>query len=246
MKNDQDDFLNEFRDYLDEGFKVVLTEDQSPTLIQKGLSEEMHSKGGALLESVFIYFSALELFFRGLHENEEVEVLSIGTGLGYNEVLTVISHITAPEKASYSIKSYEKKRCLIELFQKRLHSHKSFNHYWSIFENFKVDPSVISKTVLEKCEFKNAFNKVSLGELKKMKRIILFDAYSNKTSEELWDEDFLVELLSCSQIGSVITTYAATGSLNRALKKTGFKNLKRGGFSFKRQSTLAVKTEEPI
>lgn len=72
--------------------------------------------------------------------------------------------------------------------------------------------------------------------------VIYFDAFSNQSTPEVWGEDFLVNFLD--QVSDTIcgfATYAATGALNRALKKTGFTRLAQPGFSGKRESTKAIK-----
>jgi tRNA U34 5-methylaminomethyl-2-thiouridine-forming methyltransferase MnmC len=40
---------------------------------------------------------------------------------------------------------------------------------------------------------------------------------------------------------AVLATYAATGTMNRALRTLGFKILEKPGFQGKRESTLAVR-----
>jgi tRNA U34 5-methylaminomethyl-2-thiouridine-forming methyltransferase MnmC len=71
---------------------------------------------------------------------------------------------------------------------------------------------------------------------------ICFDAFSAKTSPDLWSEEFLKNfLLSAADPGSVLSTYACTGALKRALKSGGFELNIREGFASKRDSTFAVR-----
>ncbi|MEI7974213.1 MAG: MnmC family methyltransferase, partial [Bdellovibrio sp.] len=57
---------------------------------------------------------------------------------------------------------------------------------------------------------------------------------------ELWSEDFLIQWLTeKTEKKAVFVTYACTGSLKRALKKTGFNREEFAGFGGKRESTLA-------
>ena len=113
--------------------------------------------------------------------------------------------------------------------------------FWATFNKIDLDERKVSEFLLKNSKFNLSFDEKALNDLVKTKKIILFDAYSNKTSVELWSEDFLNLLMSKCEKGSYFTTYAATGVLNRCLKRSGFKNLKRDGFLYKRQSTLAVK-----
>jgi Uncharacterized conserved protein, COG4121 len=71
---------------------------------------------------------------------------------------------------------------------------------------------------------------------------ILFDAYSSKTSQELWQEDYLTKLLEYySAEQCLFVTYASTGRLKRALKVAHFTLHYRPGFQGKKESTWATK-----
>jgi hypothetical protein len=236
MQDDQE----EFKDYVDSGFQLSLTADGSPTLTQVGLEEEMHSRGGALSESNYIYKQASELFFRNIDSERPFEVCSIGLGLGYNEILSAsVVAKNVKTHSRYQIRSYEKEGVLVDLFKKRIKAPHLYPRYWSLF---KIDDqgSVISLLV-DHLVHAGPFGRGSLKDIKKTPRLILFDAYSNKTSEELWSQPFLEDFLGKSGDGSVFATYASTGALNRALKNSNYRNLKKKGFLNKRESTLAIK-----
>ncbi|WP_157776241.1 MnmC family methyltransferase [Gloeomargarita lithophora] len=71
---------------------------------------------------------------------------------------------------------------------------------------------------------------------------ILFDAYSSKTSQALWQEAYLTNLINYySSSNCLFTTYASTSSLKRALKSCGFTLENRAGFEGKKESTWATK-----
>lgn len=237
MKNDQE----EFKDYLEKDFEPVRTEDGSFTLKQAGLEEGMHSSGGAVSESYYIYYEALSLFFKGCQQGEAVEVLSVGLGMGYNEILTAEAYLKSGVELEVNLYSYESEEALPPLFMKRLENPKGHKYFWKPFIQKLVNPLKIGDVLSKILVMKGSFNSESLKALEKSKRIILFDAYSKQTSEELWREEFLEELFKNCAKGSVVVTYAANGLINRSLQKCGFKNFKKNGFQKKRQSTLAVK-----
>jgi hypothetical protein len=71
---------------------------------------------------------------------------------------------------------------------------------------------------------------------------VFFDAFSGKSTPAVWNEEFLVQFLAkAASPRCGLATYAATGTLNRALKRTGFERRDQKGFAFKRQSTRAFK-----
>jgi hypothetical protein len=71
---------------------------------------------------------------------------------------------------------------------------------------------------------------------------ICFDAFSSKTSPDLWSEEFLTAFFQKVAAEScVLATYACTGALKRTLRAAGFDLTIREGFSSKRDSTFAVR-----
>lgn len=232
----------EFSDYLKLGFIPVGTEDGSFSLRQGEGAEPMHSLGGAFSESMYIYGEAIDLFLEADEKNSSgYEIISVGLGLGYNELLTALKD----PKESVII-SYELYKGLEELFLKRLNEPKLYPLYWAPFkDNHWSDEDIIrvSMNLKKRLKFEGPFSGGTLKEWSFKKRLVLFDAYSSKTSADLWGEEFLNNLLSRCARGSVFSTYAATGALKRALRSNNFMNSNKSGFKGKRQSTLAIRQD---
>jgi len=238
-------FQEEFSDYIEAGFNPVLTDDGSLSLQPVEAfgveQEQMHSRGGALSESIFIYLEALDYFFEVAESAHGPVVESVGLGLGYNEILAAVSCFQN-KRTDIRLISYEAERALEPLFFKRLEDPESYPVYWKDFiAKFDFDLKELCSFLKKKIEFKGALEKSLIEKNEKERRLILFDAYSNKTTASLWTEDFLEAYLSTCKEGSVLATYAATGVLKRKLEDAGFKNLNKTGFMKKRQSTLALK-----
>ncbi|MNT22112.1 bifunctional tRNA (mnm(5)s(2)U34)-methyltransferase/FAD-dependent cmnm(5)s(2)U34 oxidoreductase [compost metagenome] len=68
----------------------------------------------------------------------------------------------------------------------------------------------------------------------------MFDAYSSKTTPQLWDEEFLVSFFakSCDQC-CFVSTYSGKAEFKEALRKNGFTVVSREAFYGKRKSTIA-------
>ena len=229
----------EFSDYLKLGFIPVLTEDGSYSLRQGEGAEPMHSLGGALDESLYIYGEAIQLFLESNREVTDTEVISVGLGMGYNELLTALKFPNFTHLISYEY--FDE---LEMLFVKRIKSPQDFPGFWAPFLSRGIEmDSILNACELlrEKVEFPGALDADAVKLYESKKRLVLFDAYSSKTSADLWTEEFLDILLSKCEEGSVFSTYAATGILKRALKRNGFSNLDKEGYKGKRQSTLAIK-----
>jgi len=235
----------EFQDYIQAGFNPVLTADQTLSLQPAEAfgveQEQMHSRGGALSESLFVYFDALNLFFDQPDLAAGAIVESVGLGLGYNEVLTAVAALNK-KKHNIELWSYESEKILEPLFFKRLEKPDSYPFYWSQFkQKIEFDLLEVCSFLKRKIDLKGALNRAAVEKNEKKQRLILFDAYSNKTSESLWTPEFLKAYLATCSSGSVLSTYAATGVLKRCLEDEGFENLNKTGFLKKRQSTLARK-----
>lgn len=73
---------------------------------------------------------------------------------------------------------------------------------------------------------------------------VCFDAFSSKTSPDLWTEEFLRDFFAKTcETKCVLSTYACTGALKRALRAAGFELTIREGFASKRDSTFAVRAQ---
>jgi len=226
------------------GWEPFITNDGSPTL--RYLSDEqqelMHHSGGAFAESHYIYGRILSLCSE-IRTNPVV--MSLGLGLGYNELLTAQFYISGDQ--SFLIHSYEKDPFLNESLLKALgvlpnDLASEIQHTYELaFSFFKPE----SKAVLKRAYFEKRWHlhgPLSPNDYAKEKvNLFFWDAFSRKTSPELWDEAFLVRLLSelADSDVSFLSTYACNGPIQRALRANHFEVIKTKGFQNKRQSILA-------
>ena len=232
--------MTTWKDY---GFEKIYTGDHSPSLVDLGTAntESMHHRGGAAAESEYIYGYCLEQgLVRGLNR-----VLSVGLGLGYNELIAFKKFKQAGRLHELQLVSYELKPVLVESF---LHYLKTGadreGTYAEVFQAVGVAPAEARDFLLpalekQRWQIKGDFSKV-LDEVQPEHQILLYDAFSSKTDPGLWGEDFLLKLFT-EKVGAeaVLSTYACTGALKRSLKITGFEVVLRPGFQGKRECTFA-------
>lgn len=230
-------------------FQTFPTKDGSPTVIGPE-GEPMHSRAGALSESLYIYGSVIA---QGFECFEHPHILSVGLGLGYNELIVAAQSFL--QEKDFSLHSREVHPLLTQAFTRWLKDsaedtpdnslHGTYDQIlYAVASGMKVKPLGL-KGLLREAMGSKAF---SLGGSLEENtpppemafNIVLFDAYSSKTSPELWDEQFLQMFLDkwCAP-KCLFTTYAKTGPLKRALLNGGFSIEKRPGFAGKRDSTLA-------
>lgn len=250
-------------------FLFEKTEDGSPTVrihSDEGLSEAMHSLKGAFSETVYIYGTALETC---LQRGFTPRILSLGLGLGYVEMLAAALILRA-SRTSLTTTTEDQQTCAL-VNEAGGESHELIRELRDWFTSWLTDtgsrPPEFSAAYDEILDRTSRETGIPAKEIKsflaKMMRegrwrirealdpkttfetrfgCICFDAFSSKTSPELWTEPFLMEFLARSSApGCVLSTYACTGALKRALKTSGFALTIREGFSSKRDSTFAVR-----
>lgn len=225
-------------------YELVLTEDQSPTLRWLGAEtqETMHHRGGAYSETQLIYGEPL----RECLEGGGRRVLSVGLGLGYNEILTALEALKRQIPAkSFHLLSFESEDFLKNHFLSWVRSSQTDMVYDEILHYF-TDSSDSVKDWLHEAYQLGAWRIEGAltpdFQMKDRWECLFYDAFSSKTSPYLWQEDFLTEFFARACAAKCwVSTYACTGALKRALKKNDFEVRIRDGFQSKRNSTLGFR-----
>lgn len=231
---------------LPQEFEIFRTEDGSPTLSfrHRNVVEKMHHSKGALNESLYIYGEALKIC---LNEGWPVRVLSVGLGLGYNELIAAAVCLERGlSRSDAHIWSFENLPFLRESFQAWLQEqpsalaeiYKEIGE--SISQQFAVSEHSLKQFLRDSLELRTSYPE-DTSQIENVS-CVFFDAYSSKMSPELWGEETLhSNLLRFIAPQCVLTTYAATGNLKRALRALDFQLIPKLGFSGKRDCTLAIR-----
>lgn len=225
----------------------MLTEDGSPTAFFDNFAgEKMHHSGGAFGESVYIYGPAIQWGFSKL---EVPHILSLGTGIAYNEILSAAFSIVfgAPLKMA----SYEANKALneslISWLKTELEKTVPFKIYDLILEMtaklFDIPSEEIKSKMLKSfesgdwkiCEAWDSTDKTQYN-------VVIYDFFSSKAMEPFWTEEFLTDFLKVNAAKQCsFGTYACTGKLKRAFKANDFTYFERKGYLWKRSSTFACR-----
>lgn len=233
------------------GYQVVLTADASPSLrsTQSERAEAMHHLKGAWSETRYIYQSVVS----AAKDLGAKRFLSVGLGLGYNELLVLKTFLQAPENSflmSFESDPWLSKNLLLALNEFAKNSNPTANEilntYFTIFKLLQIETTqataILKLYENGQWQIQGALNaQNSFAEAKDFLpfEVILFDAYSRMTSPELWAGSLLAQIEAHMAKQSVFTTYACTGDLRRFFLEKGFEFYKRPGFSGKRDSSLA-------
>jgi hypothetical protein len=246
-------------------FDLEWTADSSPTLRLIGRhlkdpeknAESMHHSGGAASETVYIYGQATTWVLKKENLQKPIRICSVGLGLGYNEIL--IALLVYHEKTQICVDSFEidpeLKTSWMNWIFEPLENQKFDRKKNQIYDRIFLILSEILKLQIDVKDFKiflqqsyDSAKWTLKDELNSDKiphgscyHLCLFDAFSQKTSGELWTEEFLNAFISQSlnKEFCLLATYACTGLLSRTLKHHNFKVTKKPGFNGKRDSTWA-------
>lgn len=241
-------------------FTTVETGDGSLTACF-GEGETMHSLRGAFNETVYIYGTALENA-RNAMENigadKSPRTLSLGLGLGYVELLAsayAAKRGQLPRGESFDLVD-DLNASFLAWLRRDEHSplvpfevydeiaQKTATHANERFPELKtLSADDVRASLAQSVENGDWFLLPALSQETKFENkfeCVAFDAFSSKSTPELWTRDFLDPFLrdACGT-PCVLSTYACTGHLKRALVDAGFKLEIREGYASKRDCTLA-------
>ncbi len=227
--------------------RFFTTEDGSPTAYFENFEQEkMHHSGGAFGETVYIYGPAMQWGFAII---EKPSILSLGTGLAYNEILSAAFAVLFD--AELEMTSYESNTdlnsALIAWVTGGDEGIVPFEVYDTILDQTAETFGIQSKDI--KSHLANSF-KTGCWKVRgawdsqddSKYNVILYDFFSSKAMEQFWEENFLKNFLEENADGScAFATYACTGKLKRALKDNDFQFYERKGYKWKRSSTFACR-----
>ncbi len=243
----------------DIGFRIEITQDQSPSLrmlqsvtdkYQDG--EAMHHSGGAAAETDLIYGTCIREVLQAIPQPHFVIV---GLGLGYIEMF--IAKEALLHKASVGeIQSFESVPELRDFFWRWIHDLDLAPELQKVYDevlHYVLNGAPVSREAVK------AFLQVQfprrdsfLGSLttettfKVKSHGLLYDAFSSKTTPTLWEEDFLMNFLQTAASDKAwLATYACKGSLKRALRRSGFQLDVLLGFQNKRYR-ISAKRSSPV
>lgn len=230
----------------------IITEDGSPSLLttySSGVTERMHHFRGALTESIYIYLPAVEW---ALEKTSNPSIMSLGLGLGYNELLAIGAGIKKSGTAKLALVTFENDQELRTQFSQWLNG-DSTSPLSATYETvlsqvaaaLGVDPNPLKNESARllgdaSWDLRGSFPENLTGTDRF--NSILYDAFSAKMDEPLWSEDHLTGfLMAHAAPKAAFATYAAKGTLKRALKTCGFEFGYKEGFGGKKESTFATR-----
>ncbi len=217
----------------DEAHEMVLSKDGSFTAYSKEYDEHYHStKDGALHESLVKHVNPA---FKVKKNQEEINILDICFGLGFNTLATIYFHKQNNLSSKINIYSPELDSSLI----------KSLNDfsYPKEFDEFRdIISSLINSGVYDD---ENIHVELFLGDAREYVKkfnnkfdIVYQDAFSPKANPLLWTKEYFSDIKKSMKKDALLTTYSTALATRLALYENGFNLYINSGDDF-RNATVA-------
>ncbi len=213
-----------------------MTGDGSKTIQIEDWDEQYHSKHGAVQEAYHVFIEhGLRLF-----SDQRVHILEIGFGTGLNALITYLEAPNLNVTIDYvGVEAFpvsmEEALCLdygkqLDLkgsnaIFERLHS-CPWDERFDISDDFVLTKQ---KKDFRDIQDQNLFN------------LIYFDAFGARVQPELWTEEVFSIMFKALKSGGVLVTYAAKGSVRRAMQAVGFSVERLPGPPGKREMLRGIK-----
>ncbi|RMA57903.1 tRNA (5-methylaminomethyl-2-thiouridine)(34)-methyltransferase MnmD [Ulvibacter antarcticus] len=218
--------------------EFLTTGDGSITIHIPEWNEQYHSKHGAIAEAVHVFIKT------GLHyavekrDTKSISILEIGFGTGLNAYLTLQQAIERDWKIDYTgVEGYPVSASEIAQLNYPSLINASEDEFQILHTSVWEKPSEIHKN------FQLRKQKKFFSEIEATSEfdLIYYDAFGARVQPELWTEAVFQRMYDALKPKGVLVTYAAKGSVRRAMQTVGFTTERLPGPPGKREMLRAVK-----
>lgn len=223
--------------------KIVTTGDGSTTIQITDWNEQYHSMHGAVQEARHVFLKmGLDFWMNENPDQNTLHILEIGFGTGLNALLTLMH----AEKSSVNL-LYEGVEAYPvsseELAQLNYLEAADAQAFEAVFEKMHRTPWEQTEIITEAFQLKKRKQTFETLEDQNQHDLIYFDAFGARVQPELWEQPIFEKMYRALKAGGVLVTYAAKGSVRRAMQAVGFKVERLPGPPGKREMLRAVKIE---
>jgi len=223
--------------------KIITTSDGSTTIHFPDLDEQYHSKHGAINEAKHVFIKNGLDHILGTHTFQELNILEIGFGTGLNAFITYLEAQKIKQYVNYvGVEAYpvslEEIKMLNYVDQLSEQDHQEvFNDMhtsgWEVTHEMSSFFGLTKrKQFFADIEDQNIFN------------LIYFDAFGARVQPELWGVGIFTKMYDALKANGVLVTYAAKGSVRRAMQEVGFTVERLPGPPGKREMLRATKVND--
>ena len=220
---------------------VITTSDGSKTIQIEDWNEQYHSIHGAIQESKHVFIKKGLHHFIDLHKVNSLKIIEIGFGTGLNAFITNLEAVTHNLQIQYEgIEAYP---VLQNELSQLNYSKLLAPDQQSIFDKMhgvsweNPHPITTHFTLTKRQQFFSKLEDVSSFDL------VYFDAFGARVQPDLWTETIFKRMFRALKSQGVLVTYAAKGSVRRAMQAVGFVVERLEGPPGKREMLRATKPE---
>lgn len=198
---------------------MVLSEDGTYTAYSKEYGEHYHStKDGALRESLSKHVIPV---FERKKEQEEIVLLDICFGLGFNTLATLWYHRRCNLQTRLRIYTPELDRSLIASLPDFVYP-KEFEPFLEVVQALSSE-GVYSRGLWHVELFAGDAREYVRGFVSEMFDGVYQDAFSPKTNPFLWTREYFGDIARIIKYDGILTTYSTAIATRLALHENGFK-----------------------
>ncbi|OAB75789.1 tRNA (5-methylaminomethyl-2-thiouridine)(34)-methyltransferase MnmD [Cochleicola gelatinilyticus] len=214
------------------------TEDGSLTIHLPDWNEQYHSKHGAIAEANHVFIETGIHHFIAENKVMDFSILEIGFGTGLNAFLTCIEAEKKNLQIKYTgVEAFPVTPSEVTQLNYAELLHASEETFLKLHECSWETPSEITSlfTLIKQQKFFSEITEIEAYHL------IYFDAFGARVQPELWTEEIFSLMFAALKSSGVLVTYAAKGSVRRAMQAVGFVVERLPGPSGKREMLRATK-----
>jgi len=218
---------------------IVTTGDGSKTIQIEDWDEQYHSIHGAIQEAQHVFIKMGLHHFLNSHKPTVLHILEIGFGTGLNAFVTALEAYTQNIQIYYEgVEAYPvQSEELSHLNYASLLAQDQSPVFDTLHQVSWEDLHVITPhfSLKKRLQFFNELEDQNSFEL------IYFDAFGARVQPDIWTESIFKRMYDALKENGVLVTYAAKGSVRRAMQAVGFIVERLEGPPGKREMLRATK-----
>lgn len=216
--------------------RIITTGDGSKTIQIEDWNEQYHSKHGAVQEAYHVFIEhGLWLF-----NNRSITILEVGFGTGLNALITLLEAAKQQLTVEYigveafpvSVDEISALDYCRQLGADNVEASFNKMHRSNWEEEVAITPDF--SLLKQKKDFRQ-IDEENLVDL------VYFDAFGARVQPDLWTEEIFSIMHNALKQEGVLVTYAAKGSVRRAMQAVGFTVERLPGPPGKREMLRAIK-----
>ena len=223
--------------------EIIITGDGSKTIHIPEWNEQYHSKHGAIQEAQHVFLNmGLHYFIsRDTYEKDTpISILEIGFGTGLNALLTFFeaqklnTSIQYVGVEAYPVTQEEVNAMGYVSLIKEASAQKVYDALHTVPWESSSEISTDFQLMKRQQRFEDIIDEEAFD-------IVYFDAFGARVQPELWGETIFKKMYTALRENGILVTYAAKGSVRRAMQAVGFEVERLPGPPGKREMLRATK-----